>query len=259
MCFFFVKYLTNGDEYAILYTDTQCAETGTSFRRPDSGIRQMCPPGNDRACVVSRVGIITGGGIYMSKKFNVQTLVGMGILTAIVIVLQGLASAIRFGPFSITLVLAPIIIGAALYGWKAGAWLGFVFGVMVLLTDAGAFLAINVPGTIITCLLKGMLAGAAAGAVYKLLEKKNQWAAVLTSAVVCPVVNTGVFLIGCVLFFLSTVREWGTANGYENVGAYFLFGFVGVNFLVEMVINLVLSTAIIRILNIIKKPAASAE
>ena len=63
----------------------------------------------------------------MSKKFNVQTLVGMGILTAIVIVLQGLASAIRFGPFSITLVLAPIIIGAALYGWKAGAWLGFVF------------------------------------------------------------------------------------------------------------------------------------
>ena len=90
----------------------------------------------------------------MSKKFNVQTLVGMGILTAIVIVLQGLASAIRFGPFSITLVLAPIIIGAAFYGWKAGAWLGFVFGVMVLLTDAGAFLAINVPGTIITCLCR---------------------------------------------------------------------------------------------------------
>ena len=206
------------------------------------------------------MGIITGGGIYMSKKFSVQTLVGMGILTAIVIVLQGIGSVIHFGPFSITLVLAPIIIGAALYGWKAGAWLGFVFGVMVLATDAAAFLAINVPGTIITCIMKGMLAGAAAGAVYKLLEKKNQWVAVLTAGVVCPVVNTGVFLIGCVLFFLSTIKEWGAASGYENVGAYFLFGFVGLNFLVEMGINLVLSTAIVRILNIIKKPeTASAE
>lgn len=196
----------------------------------------------------------------MSKKWNVQTLVGMGILTAIVIVLQGLGSTIRFGPFSITLVLAPIIIGAAMYGWKAGAWLGFVFGIMVLATDAGAFLAINVPGTVITCLLKGMLAGAAAGAVYQLLEKKSQWAAVLAAGVVCPVVNTGVFLIGCVLFFLPTVKEWGSASGYENVSAYFLFGFVGLNFLVEMSINLALSTAIVRILNTIKKPsAANAE
>lgn len=195
----------------------------------------------------------------MSKKWNVQALVGMGILTAIVIVLQGLGSAIRFGPFSITLVLAPIIIGAAMYGWKAGAWLGLVFGIMVLATDAGAFLAINVPGTVITCLMKGILAGAAAGAVYRLLEK-YQWAAVLTAGVVCTVVNTGVFLIGCVLFFFSTVKEWGAASGYEDVGAYFLFGFVGLNFLVEMGINLALSTAIVRILNTIKKPsAANAE
>ena len=62
-----------------------------------------------------------------SKKFNVRTIVGMGVLTALVIVLQAIGSVIRFGTFSITLVLAPIIIGAALYGWKAGAWLGFVF------------------------------------------------------------------------------------------------------------------------------------
>ena len=68
------------------------------------------------------------------------------------------------------------------------------------------------------------------------------------------------FLSFCVLFFLSTVKEWGAASGYENVGAYFLFGFVGLNFLVEMGINLALSTAIVRILNAIKKPStANAE
>lgn len=186
-----------------------------------------------------------------------KTLVGMGILTAIVIVLQYLGSFIRFGTFSITLVLAPIIIGAALYGWKAGGWLGFVFGVMVLLTDAGAFLAINVPGTIITCILKGVLAGLAAGLVYQLIEKKTKLGAVVCAGITCPVVNTGIFLIGCVLFFLDTVKEWGAGAGYANVGAYFLFGFVGLNFLVELAINLVLSTAIVRILDIVKKPSLS--
>ena len=184
----------------------------------------------------------------------------MGILTAIIIVLQGIGSTIRFGTFSITLVLAPIIIGAALYGWKAGAWLGLVFGGMVLATDAGAFLVINVPGTIICCLLKGMLAGLAAGFVYKLLEKKNQLVAVISAAVACPVVNTGVFVLGCLVFFLDTIKEWSAASPYPNVGEYFLFGFVGLNFLVELGINLVLSTAIVRILKIVKKSsAASAE
>lgn len=176
-------------------------------------------------------------------------LVGIGILTAIVVVLQTMAIAIRFGVFSITLVLVPIVVGAALYGWKAGAWLGTVFGVVVLFTDAGVFLAISVPGTIITCVLKGLLAGACAGIVYKALEDKNRLVAVISSAVVAPVLNTGVFLCGCVLFFLDTIKEWAAGAGYENVGVYLIIGFVGLNFLVEMAINVVLSSAIVRILN----------
>ena len=193
-----------------------------------------------------------------TAKFNVRTIVGMGVLTALVIVLQAIGSVIRFGTFSITLVLVPIIVGAALYGWKAGAWLGFVFGIMVLATDAGAFLAISVPGTIITCLLKGILAGAAAGIVYQLFENKTKLGAVIGAGIVCPVVNTGVFLLGCLVFFLNTVKEWGAGAGYENVGKFFLFGFVGLNFVIELAINLVLATAIVRILNIIKKPESAA-
>lgn len=182
----------------------------------------------------------------------------MGILTAIVVVLQSLASSIRFGPFSITLVLAPIVIGAAMYGWKAGAWLGAVFGIVVVATDAGAFLAISPIGTVCTCVGKGMLAGLASGLVYQLIEKRNQTAAVITAGIVCPVVNTGVFLLCCLLFFLDSVKEWGAGAGYDNIGAYFLFAFVGVNFLVELGINMVLSTAIVRILKTVKRPAASA-
>lgn len=192
-----------------------------------------------------------------SKK--IRTLVGMGILTAIVVVLQAVASTIKLGPFSITLCLAPIIIGSALYGWKSGTWLGFVFGIMVLITgDAAAFLAINVPGTIITVLLKGCCAGLAASAVYKLLEKKGSMPAVLAAGIACPVANTSVFLLGCLVFFLDTVKQWGAAAGYENVGAYFLFGFVGLNFMVELAVNLVLSSAIVRILQIIQKSTRTA-
>ena len=155
--------------------------------------------------------------------------------------------------------LIPIVVGAALYGIKAGAWLGFVFGVVVTATDAGAFLAINVPGTVATCILKGMLAGLAAGLVYKLLENKNRWAAVISAAVVAPVVNTGIFLLGCRIFFFPTINEWAAGAGFESAGQYMIFGLVGLNFVVEAVINIALSSIIVRVLNIIKKPAPKAE
>lgn len=177
----------------------------------------------------------------------------LAILTAIVVVLQLLGSFIRFGPFSVSLVLVPIAIGAALYGMSAGAWLGFVFGVAVLLSgDAAAFLTINVPGTLITVLAKGILAGLAAGFIHKLLVEKNRPLAVAASAIACPLVNTGVFLIGCVVFFLPTIAEWGLAEGFDNVAAYLIVGMVGFNFIFEMLVNVILSPVIVRILDAVK-------
>lgn len=185
------------------------------------------------------------------KKIDTKKLVGVALFTAIVVVLQLIASGIKLGPFSISLVLVPIVIGAALYGKSAGAWLGFVFGFMVLATDAAAFLAVSVPATIFVCLVKGILAGFCSGAVYKAVEKKNVTLGVALAAVVCPVVNTGVFLIGCALFFLDTVRGWGEALGFgQNVVAYMIFGLVGANFLLELAINVILGPAIVRLINI---------
>ncbi|MBP1546522.1 MAG: ECF transporter S component [Oscillospiraceae bacterium] len=188
-----------------------------------------------------------------------RALVGTGILTAIVVVLQALAVGIRFGPFSVTFVLIPIVIGAALYGWKSGAWLGFVFGVVVLFTDAGAFMAISVPATIACCIGKGALAGLAAGIVYKALEEKDYCAGVVSAAVVCPVVNTGVFLLGCLLFFYDTIAQWAAGAGFESVGTYLIVGMVGINFIVELATNIVLSTVIVRLIKIIKRKPVTAE
>lgn len=194
----------------------------------------------------------------MDKK--VKKLVGIALFTAIVVVLQLWGSAIKVGMFSISLVLVPIVVGAALYGWDAGAWLGFVFGGVVLLSgDAAPFMAVNVPGTIVTVLVKGTACGLAAGFVYKLLARPNkkqevkQILAVVAAALVCPLVNTGVFLLGCRLFFFETVTEWGAAAGFADAGTFMIVGLVGVNFLVEVATNMLLAPVIVRLIKIGKK------
>ena len=198
------------------------------------------------------------------KRIDTRTLTGMALLTAVVVILQLLGAFVRFGPFSISLVLIPIVVGAALYGAAAGAWFGFIFGLAVLLSgDAAAFLVVNPLGTILVVLLKGALAGFCAGLVYQALRKKDLKVklpskgesksvdlAVFAAAIVCPVVNTGIFLLGCLLFFLPTISEWAAAMGYENVGRFMIFGLVGGNFLFELLFNIVFSPIIVRLIKI---------
>lgn len=183
-------------------------------------------------------------------KTNTKKIVGVGLFTAIVVVLQLVASAIKFGPFSITLVLAPIVIGSALYGIGAGAWLGLVFGAAVLISgDAAPFLAVNFVGTIVTVLLKGACAGLGAGAVFKLLEGKNKLVASIVAGIVSPICNTGVFLIGCYVFFQSWLTSvLGTTNFVTVVTTL-----TGINFLVELAINLVLASTIVKLVDIGRK------
>lgn len=185
----------------------------------------------------------------------------MGILTAITVALELFAGfvGIRFGPFNITLALAPTIIGAALYGWKAGAWLGFVFSFVVLFEPAtGAFMTINAPATVLVVLVKGTVAGLVAGLVYNAISKKSKLAAVIVAGIVAPIVNTGIFLLGCVTFFFDAVSQWGASSGYSNVFVYLILGMVGLNFLVESGINLCLSTAIDRIIDAVRINRAKA-
>ena len=267
--------------------------------------------------------------------FDIRKLVGLGLLTAIVIVLQFIGASIRFGTFSVSLVLMPIVVGAALYGVGAGAWLGLVFGIVVLLSgDANLFLGINAVGTVVTVIAKGVLAGALSGLVYTwlanlfskslsterlavfitcflliiggdvclyygiklnnapavrvdvgdmestampgtfclvfgivlmviglallafVLIKKpdlDTSAAVFVSAAVCPIVNTGVFLLGCWLFFFDTVKSWA---GDTNVGTYMIVGLVGLNFIFELAVNLILSPAIVMLIRYGQKSIA---
>ncbi len=186
----------------------------------------------------------------VSVAGKTEKLVGIALLSAIVIVLQLVGSFIRFGIFSVSLVLVPIVIGAALYGVSAGMWLGFAFAIAVFVSqDANTFLAINPLGTVVTVLLKGVLAGLVAGVVYKAFSKYNKTFAVFTAAIVCPIVNTAVFLLGCKLFFFDAISAWALAEGQRLV-KYLFFGLGIINFPFEVAVNIVLSPIIVRLLNI---------
>lgn len=181
-----------------------------------------------------------------------KVLVGMAIFTALVVVLQELAGGIKIGPFSPSLVLIPMVIGASVYGIKAGAWLGLVFGVVVLIgcitgTDVGgnAMWNFNPAITALICIGKGVAAGTLSGLTFRALQHKNQFFAAVAAAVVCPVVNTGLFCIGAVAVFRPLLDQW---SGGADLVSYVFMGLIGVNFLVEMGINVVLSPVMVRIL-----------
>ena len=189
-----------------------------------------------------------------NNKQRIQQITGIGLFSAAVVVLQFVSMSLRFTTFSITLTLIPIVVGAAIYGATAGGWLGFVFGLAVLLTgDAAAFLTVNFPGTIITVLAKGILAGVVSGLAFKALEKKNRVAASIVSAMLCPIVNSGVFFLGCLVFFMDTIKEWALTDFGNNAVAFIIFGLIGFNFVLEFAINAIFSPTITHVINIGKK------
>lgn len=197
----------------------------------------------------------------MNKKYSkTQGLVGTAVLAALVIVLQTIGSGIRLGPFTPTLSLVPIIIGAILFGQLIGGVLGLIFSIIVLVSvisgaDAGGaiMLAENPVATVLIVLIKGTAAGLLSGLVANKLSKKNMTLGVAASAIVAPVCNTGIFCIGVMLFFYELIQSWGQAAGFDNVFVYVIAGLAGVNFIVELIIDLVLVPVIVRVITAVRR------
>ena len=186
-----------------------------------------------------------------ARSASVHKLTGMAMLAAIVVVLQLLGSFIKVGPVSVSLVLVPIAVAAALYGPVAGAVIGGIFSVVVLLQpDTAFFYGLSAMGTVVTVLCKGVLAGLISGLMYRALEKENSLAAVILAALVCPLVNTGLFLLGCRIFFWEGLTRLA---GGTNTFAYVITTMIGFNFLAELVVNLVCVPVIQRIIKAVAK------
>ena len=189
------------------------------------------------------------------RNEKTKKLVGVALLAAVIVVLQTVASGIKIGQFTPTFSLIPIIIGAIMYGPLAGMFLGLVFGVVVViavLSGAEAFstmmLTSNPAVTIFVCLFKGAMAGLIPGLVYKAIKGTNELVATTVASVLAPVMNTGIFSIVLLTVFGPLAESVGLSLGFENAGQFVIAGIIGLNFLVELGINIVLVPAVTRVI-----------
>ena len=183
------------------------------------------------------------------------------MMTSVLIVLELISvGLIRVGIVPITLSLAPIVIGAAIYGWKGGAFLGFVFSFVVYISglfggDGGYILSlisfngvISAIATPILIITKGTLAGLFAGLIYKLIAKRNSLLAVICAGIVAPLTNTGIYVLGMITIFRGTLLD---GSGISPL--VIIITTIWINFVIELIINLILSVVIDRIIVIAKQ------
>lgn len=191
------------------------------------------------------------------SKQTILRLVQLGLLSGLIILLQTVIVIPMPGSLTLSLVLVPIVVGAVLYGAKAGALLGGVFGVLVSVMavqgQLGALtnmmVAYNPFLTVAVCMLKGVAAGWLAGLVNSLF-KQHPLIGVFAAAVIAPVVNTGIFLLGMFTVFRGVLTE--VAAG-ANLLTFAIVALVGFNFVIEFAANLLLSPAIASIVKAVKK------
>ena len=185
----------------------------------------------------------------MKRKFDTKAIVITGLLLALEIVLQIVGNYLQIGPANINLSLVPVVLAAVLCGPISGAILGFFNGLLALLSPStqAVFMTISPFGTVLVCLLKCTLAGVVAAYIFALLNKKNRLLALVLSSIAVPVINTGLFALGCAIFFQDFLNM-GINETFPNAGAFLIFGVIGFNFLIEIATTTIVSPTVGMIL-----------
>lgn len=198
----------------------------------------------------------------MSKRSNdTGKMTALALLGAIVVVLQIICTFIKFGPFSITLALVPVVIGAAIYGWKVGAGLGFIFSAVVFISGIigwdGGFINMmmqyNPVATVLVCFGKGTAAGLVAGLLYRPFSKASDTLAAIVAGAAAPIVNTGLFAATMLTVFSGFLAEKAPADGSMSPVIMLFTVWIGVNFIVEFATNIVLSSVTVKIARLYAK------
>ncbi len=196
----------------------------------------------------------------MKRKpfFSARNIAYFAALVALLVVLQLFASAIPMFGVTLNFSLIPIVLGGIFFGMWGGGLMGLISGLLTFLVTAvmgrepsTAFLFQASPVLLtLTCILKTTVAGFMAGLLYRLIAKKSPIAASYVSALVVPVLNTGLYLLGIVFMKDAASEFLGTEATAEAVFiAVFLM--IWLNFVLEVVINVLLAPAICRIEHVV--------
>lgn len=180
-----------------------------------------------------------------------QKMVRIALLSALVIVLQLFFSAVKVGPVTLNFVLVPIVIASVFISPTAGLIVGTLAGITTFIqvfTSADPFylfLMTNNPvATALICIVKTAVAGLLAGLVYRLISKVSKYKSlnIILPAIVCPLVNTGLFCLGMYVFFGNAMLADSTYASLigGNLIYFIIVGLAGINFVIELILNVVL-------------------
>lgn len=183
--------------------------------------------------------------------FTARNLTFTAILVALVVVMQSFGATVSFGTVSLNFTLIPIALGAILLGKWGGSIVGLACGIVVSIQVAEGlvpFYSLIWSATpvwaLLTSLVKTTVAGFLAGLVYEPIAKKNEIVAIFVSSAIVPVVNTALFIVGCLLM----KEPISTISGGTNLLEFILVGLVTFNFFIELGINLLVAPSLHRIL-----------
>lgn len=185
----------------------------------------------------------------LSSHAKTLRMVQIALFAALVAVLQVLSTVLPTPYVKITLTMIPVVLGGVYFGKKAGAFLGAVFGLVVAAFtvsgfDIGAHMMFQARPflTVFICFAKGMLAGWVSGLIFELMQKvSSRPFSILWAAGAAPIVNTAFFCVFLFAFYPEILQSWA---GGTNVWLYMLTGLVGINFVVEFLLNIILCPVI---------------
>lgn len=199
----------------------------------------------------------------MKNNVNTRTqkMVQMAILVAIMLIFAYTPLGyLKVGLIEITFMVLPIAIGAIILGPGCGAILGGLFGVTSFIQCFGAsafgtfLLSMNPILTFITCMVPRILCGWLSGLIFQALKKntKMKTASYFIGSLSTALLNTFFFMLCIIVFFwhsdtfLSTMTSWSLPTDSVWV---FLVAFVGVNGVVEAVVNCIAAGTIAKVLS----------
>jgi uncharacterized membrane protein len=196
-----------------------------------------------------------------SKFFSAKNIALLGVLIALVIVLQLFASAIPMFGVTLNFSLIPIALAGILLGVWGGTIVGLTCGLVLFITTAvlgqepsTAFLFQTNPVILsLVCIGKTTLAGLVSGILYKLIAKANGFLAVTVGAIVIPIVNTGIYMLGMVLMKQSVADFLSLDSASAGVVFVGVFALIWLNFVLEIAITTIFTPLIHRVLKAINR------
>lgn len=187
------------------------------------------------------------------KQIPLKSVMGLAVFALIIVVMAFTpAGFLKIGNLEASFLVVPVAIGAILLGPTYGAVLGLVMGVVSFAqcfgaSDMGsALFGVSPINTFLLCVIPRVICGWMAGVFYDLLSKidKTGFVPQIAAAVVCPLFNFILFMLGLSLLFGQTpyLLNLQTQMNASGIGFYFALG--GMNLLYELLASLVLTTGI---------------